>query len=124
MRNDDTKPLKTNRFKIPKSRYDSVDCYIYSDPSNRPEYNDNDMPLDEAIKETLMSNGMDELLSNHFAHLFIRDPIVIFEETLEQDDETSSDHFEVGLLIPWCFLAACPFLRLLNIASNSLDDLD
>ena len=56
------------------------------------------MPLDLEIKKKLMDNGIDELLANHFAHLFIRDPIVIFQESLVQDDETSSDHFEVSLL--------------------------
>jgi glutamate--cysteine ligase catalytic subunit len=35
-------------------------------------------------------------LANHLAHLFIRDPIVIFSETIEQDDSVSSDHFEVS----------------------------
>lgn len=52
------------------------------------------MPIDPAIKQQLMSAGVDELLATHFAHLFIRDPIVIFEETMNQDDEKSSDHFE------------------------------
>ena len=95
-------PLKHDRFRIPKSRYDSVDCYISDGPLNRREYNDNDMPVDEAIKHRLVDSGMDDLLANHFAHLFIRDPIVIFEETMCQDDEKSSDHFEVRprLLFP------------------------
>jgi len=35
------------------------------------------------------------LLAKHISHLFIRDPIVIFQETVCQDDEASSDHFEV-----------------------------
>lgn len=91
-------PLKNDAYVIPKSRYDSVDCYIHNDPSNRPEYNDNKMPLDLEIKKKLMDDGIDELLANHFAHLFIRDPIVIFQESLVQDDETSSDHFEVSSL--------------------------
>ena len=39
--------------------------------------------------------GIDELLSKHIAHLFIRDPIVIFSELLDQDDNKSTDHFEV-----------------------------
>ena len=39
--------------------------------------------------------GIDELLSKHIAHLFIRDPIVIFSELVEQDDSKSTDHFEV-----------------------------
>ncbi|GAA5878137.1 hypothetical protein JCM8547_005637 [Rhodosporidiobolus lusitaniae] len=88
------KPLQHDRFVIPKSRYDSVDCYIADTPSNRPEYNDNAMPIDTAIRDKLVLRGVDELLATHFAHLFIRDPIVIFEETMQQDDEKSSDHFE------------------------------
>lgn len=88
-------PLQHDRFKIPKSRYDSVDCYIADSASNRPEYNDNDMPIDPKIRDRLVDRGMDPLLATHFAHLFIRDPIVIFEETMCQDDEKSSDHFEV-----------------------------
>ena len=39
--------------------------------------------------------GFDELLADHFAHLFIRDPLVIFTELIDQDDGTSADHFEV-----------------------------
>lgn len=87
-------PLKHNRWRIPKSRYDSVDCYLSTHPSNRPEYNDNDLPLDEDIKKRLIDHGIDELLANHIAHLFIRDPLVIFSETVDQDDEMSADHFE------------------------------
>jgi hypothetical protein len=43
----------------------------------------------------LKALGMDEKLSTHFAHLFIRDPLVIFEETLEEPPEGKADHFEV-----------------------------
>jgi hypothetical protein len=39
--------------------------------------------------------GIDELLSKHIAHLFIRDPLVVFEDALHLDDDVSSDHFEV-----------------------------
>jgi glutamate--cysteine ligase catalytic subunit len=38
--------------------------------------------------------GIDELLARHYAHLFIRDPLVIFKELLDVDDTVSSDHFE------------------------------
>ncbi|KIM83246.1 hypothetical protein PILCRDRAFT_819487 [Piloderma croceum F 1598] len=89
------KPLKENRFRIPKSRYDSVDLYLSKDWINRPEYNDNDVPYDEGIYNRLTKdNGLDDLLAKHISHLFIRDPIVIFQETVCQDDEASSDHFE------------------------------
>jgi len=89
------KPLKENRFRIPKSRYDSVDLYLSTDWINRPEYNDNDVPYDEDIYDRLTKeNGLDDLLAKHISHLFIRDPIVIFQETVCQDDKASSDHFE------------------------------
>lgn len=37
---------------------------------------------------------MDDLLATHFAHLFIRDPIVVFAEDLQQLDLSKADHFE------------------------------
>lgn len=39
--------------------------------------------------------GLDALLAKHISHLFIRDPVVIFSELKDQDDEKSMDHFEV-----------------------------
>ncbi|KAI5820216.1 glutamate-cysteine ligase-domain-containing protein [Pyronema omphalodes] len=88
------KPLKNNRWKIPKSRYDSVSTYLADDPRLRDEYNDLNLVIDEDIKKRLIENGMDERLSTHFAHLFIRDPIVIFQETLDEPAEGKADHFE------------------------------
>lgn len=41
-----------------------------------------------------MNGGMDDRLATHFAHLFIRDPIVVFAEDLESLDLTKTDHFE------------------------------
>jgi glutamate--cysteine ligase catalytic subunit len=41
-----------------------------------------------------MDGGMDSRLATHFAHLFIRDPIVIFAEDLTTLDLTKTDHFE------------------------------
>jgi glutamate--cysteine ligase catalytic subunit len=37
---------------------------------------------------------MDDRLATHFAHLFIRDPIVIFSEDLKELDLSKTDHFE------------------------------
>ncbi|KAH7916569.1 glutamate-cysteine ligase-domain-containing protein [Hygrophoropsis aurantiaca] len=88
------KPLKENKFQIPKSRYDSVDLYISTDWINKPAYNDNVVPYDESIYNRLREHGIDELLSKHISHLFIRDPLVVFSETINQDDASSSDHFE------------------------------
>ncbi|KAH9985371.1 glutamate-cysteine ligase catalytic subunit [Russula vinacea] len=56
--------------------------------------NDNPLPIDQGIYDRMREHGIDELLSKHIAHLFIRDPIVVFSEMLEQDDSKSMDHFE------------------------------
>lgn len=37
---------------------------------------------------------MDERLATHFAHLFIRDPLVVFSEDLKRLDLDKTDHFE------------------------------
>lgn len=37
---------------------------------------------------------MDDRLATHFAHLFIRDPLVIFAEDLDELDLAKTDHFE------------------------------
>ncbi|KAI1750851.1 glutamate-cysteine ligase [Xylaria castorea] len=88
------KPLKDSRWRIPKSRYASNSTYISTDPRLRSEYFDPNLVIDESIKTQLLEGGMDDLLATHFAHLFIRDPIVIFNEDLEQLDLTKADHFE------------------------------
>jgi len=88
------KPLKNDRWRIPKSRYASNSTYISTDPRLRKEYMDPNLVVDTDIKQKLMDGGMDDLLATHFAHLFIRDPIVIFSEDLEKLDLTKTDHFE------------------------------
>ncbi|KZF19653.1 putative glutamate-cysteine ligase Gcs1 [Xylona heveae TC161] len=88
------KPLKNDRWRIPKSRYASNSTYIAQDPRLRPEYLDPDLVTDEKLKARLIEGGMDELLATHFAHLFIRDPIVIFSEDLLELDLNKTDHFE------------------------------
>lgn len=55
---------------------------------------DPNLVIDEDIKKRLIEGGMDDLLATHFAHLFIRDPIVIFSEDLKQLDLNEVNHFE------------------------------
>ncbi|PMB72343.1 Glutamate--cysteine ligase [Beauveria bassiana] len=88
------KPLKNDRWRIPKSRYASNSTYISLDHRLRQEYMDPDLVIDPKIKAELIDGGMDDRLATHFAHLFIRDPIVIFEEDLQELDLTKTDHFE------------------------------
>ncbi|KAK4508370.1 hypothetical protein PRZ48_002108 [Zasmidium cellare] len=88
------KPLKHDRWRIPKSRYASNSTYISQDPRLRPEYLDPDLVVDEKLKARLVEGGMDDILATHFAHLFIRDPIVVFAEDLKELDLSKTDHFE------------------------------
>ncbi|KAJ6269285.1 glutamate-cysteine ligase-domain-containing protein [Bipolaris maydis] len=88
------KPLKNDRWRLPKSRYASNSTYIAQDPRLRPEYLDPNLIIDPDLKKRLVEGGMDDLLATHFAHLFIRDPIVVFAEDLEELDLTKADHFE------------------------------
>ena len=82
------------RWRIPKSRYASNSTYISQDPRLRPEYMDPNLIVDPEVKQRLIEGGMDDLLATHFAHLFIRDPIVVFAEDLKTLDLSKTDHFE------------------------------
>lgn len=86
--------MKNDRWRLPKSRYASNSTYISQDPRLRPEYLDPNLVIDQHIKQRLIDGGMDDLLATHFAHLFIRDPIVVFAEDLKHLDLSKADHFE------------------------------
>ncbi|XP_066601096.1 glutamate--cysteine ligase isoform X3 [Prorops nasuta] len=85
------KPLKENKFIINKSRYDSIDSYL---SEQGDKYNDVPLVYDNDIYNQLMDNGIDRLLAQHIAHLFIRDSVSLFSEKIHQNDLEDSDHFE------------------------------
>jgi glutamate--cysteine ligase catalytic subunit len=98
--------------RIYKSRYDSISTYIYqgalyledeyntmkkSGLANRVLniYNDIPVPIDEDSYQQLRKAGIDPALAQHVAHLFIRDPLVVFAGSVEEiDDETQTEHWE------------------------------
>lgn len=84
--------LKRNRFVISKSRYDSVDSYLSEEHGEK--YNDVPLIYDEAIYNQLVQNGIEPTISQHIAHLFIRDTVSLFNEKVHQNDEVDTDHFE------------------------------
>lgn len=56
-------------------------CNVASDPFAwvpQDEYNDLDLKINQEAFETLVKGGLDERLARHFAHLWIRDPLVIY----------------------------------------------
>ena len=84
-----------------KSRYDSISTFIFQGAcgqgSNQVlnKYNDIPVPIDEEMFKTLRDSGIDPALSQHIAHLFVRDPLVVFEGAIEEvDDEKQTEHFE------------------------------
>lgn len=83
----------TQARRLRKSRYDSVDSYLCAHDEARAC---NDVPLEvhEGVEQRLLAAGVDEMLAAHMAHLFVRDPLVIFSENVDLDDATSVDHFE------------------------------
>ena len=75
--------------RLRKSRYDSVDSYLTT-----REWNDVPLEMNERVRQRLLESGVDALLAEHMAHLFVRDPLVIFSENIILDDTRSMDHFE------------------------------
>lgn len=82
---------------LPKSRYDSIDCFIGDSEEISKQaalYNDCLVVSDPAYVEKLIKNEVDESLANHVAHLFARDPLVIFGDRVELEDSKDIDHWE------------------------------
>ncbi|XP_068628616.1 glutamate--cysteine ligase [Battus philenor] len=84
-------PLKNNKFRIQKSRYDSIDSYLSPE---HEKYNDIPIVHDPSIYRRLREGGIDHPLALHVAHLFIRDTVSLFSEKVNQDDKNDTDHFE------------------------------
>ena len=99
---DDAKYLASKgRRRIKTSRYSGVTSYMCPHKQRcdlhcaARHYNDVDVEVDEPTKQTLEAAGVDPLLAMHIAHLFVRDPLVMFNGLVESvDDDTATDHFE------------------------------
>lgn len=92
---DDRKDEEALSGTVPKSRYSSIDCFISERGyAHADSYNDIPAPIDDETYRRLRENDVDHLLAQHIAHLFIRDPLVIYGDHVEQDNARSNDHFE------------------------------
>jgi glutamate--cysteine ligase catalytic subunit len=92
--------------RIYKSRYDSISTYIYQGAHDMSSvnglenrvlnlYNDIPVVIEPEFYKQLREAGVDPALSQHIAHLFVRDPLVVFDGAVEEvDDETQTEHFE------------------------------
>ncbi|KAI5161879.1 glutamate--cysteine ligase catalytic subunit [Nematocida ausubeli] len=72
---------------IKKSRYSSIDLYTAEMPEDLEKvYNDISPPLEKTALATLLQEGVDSAMAKHIASLYIRDPILCYEDSTEMDD--------------------------------------
>ncbi|KAG8719529.1 hypothetical protein FRC08_002598 [Ceratobasidium sp. 394] len=88
------KPLKHNKYIIPKSRHSGVDMYISPELKNSDEYNNIPVPFNQDIYDRLRQDNVDDLLAKHLAHIFIRDPLCLFSNVRQVSDTDSTEHFD------------------------------
>eukprot|EP01053_Blabericola_migrator_P002057 Blabericola_migrator_1__2056@NODE_1564_length_4265_cov_755_051453_g1023_i0_p1_GENE_NODE_1564_length_4265_cov_755_051453_g1023_i0NODE_1564_length_4265_cov_755_051453_g1023_i0_p1_ORF_typecomplete_len791_score171_19GCS/PF03074_16/7_5e123GCS2/PF04107_13/11GCS2/PF04107_13/0_015UPF0172/PF03665_13/0_27_NODE_1564_length_4265_cov_755_051453_g1023_i018594231 len=82
---------------LERSRYGAVPMYIGTSPylkRHLTELNDVDLPINKEAYDQLRVAKMDEILAKHFAHFWMRDPLVIFGDKIKLDNTTHVDHFE------------------------------
>eukprot|EP00923_Selenidium_pygospionis_P042682 GHVN01073714.1.p2 GENE.GHVN01073714.1~~GHVN01073714.1.p2 ORF type:complete len:858 (-),score=136.27 GHVN01073714.1:62-2635(-) len=82
---------------IPKSRYGGISLYLSDDPEftkRKDELNDTNPPINMDAYNRLVEGGVDETLARHYGYLWLRDPLVIYDNRIEIDDTKHSDHFE------------------------------
>ena len=83
-----------------KSRYASISLYICETLGGQhtecsASLNDVPAPYDDKMCARLREEGIDAMLARHVAHLFSRDPLVVFRGRVnEVDDHESTEHFE------------------------------
>jgi hypothetical protein len=65
-------------------RYGSIACFISDAPGMRDEYNDAPVATHPGAERRLREAGVDARLAAHVAQLFARDPLVVFEDRLDQ----------------------------------------
>ncbi|KAL8798677.1 MAG: hypothetical protein Q9182_006463 [Xanthomendoza sp. 2 TL-2023] len=88
------KPSRDGSDKILRPRVSSNGVYISEDPRLVDKHQDPNLLINEQVKQQLLDGGMDDRLATHFAHLFIRDPLIIFAEDMEPEAPDDTAFFE------------------------------
>jgi glutamate--cysteine ligase catalytic subunit len=91
-----------SRERILHPRWYSNPMYLANSPSLREEFQFKGLALNNPIQELLEQEGLDPLIARHFAHVFVRDPIILAQEDVpvtpgieaEIQDESHSNHFD------------------------------
>ena len=77
---------------IYKSRYSPV--YSYIGKVNKYYNNYPKFPFNEEYYKQFIDEGISENLATHFCNLCVRDPLVVFDEKININDENDMTHFE------------------------------
>jgi len=78
-----------------KSRYSPLNCFLSTPEGKHSHFSDKHVELNQEALQALLSAGIDPQLARHVAHLFARDPLVVYKESLQfTDTENSVEFFE------------------------------
>ena len=81
---------------ISKSRYSSISTYLCEDSK---KYNDITLEYNKEDYQLLKQNGIPKILAKHIAHLFIRDPIIMYQNDVERLTQEKPDNYDFFLNI-------------------------
>ncbi|KAL7678416.1 hypothetical protein ACOME3_004641 [Neoechinorhynchus agilis] len=84
-------------YRINTSRYSTLDSYI---SRYGAIYNDIDLVKNEQYHKELIDANIDHLLADHVAHLFVRQPLVVFKDILDYRPNDTF-HFETIQSTNW-----------------------
>ncbi|KAJ8034867.1 Glutamate--cysteine ligase catalytic subunit [Holothuria leucospilota] len=91
-------PLTESKFVIPKAQLDSVSLYLSEENES---LNDIEVPIEESTLEKFVNGGVDIHLARHMSYIFIRDPIILYEENIHQIPEQDTQHIDNMLSTNW-----------------------
>jgi len=87
--NDDRRREEMGR--VSSSRWDSAEMYLSEDHLG---LNDVECSFDRDAFDFLLSQGVDEALAKHVAHIWVRDPLILSNKQVEPNVEESYCNFE------------------------------
>ena len=75
---------------LSKSRFSSASCYLSGE---HEEFNDLDIPIDLNVFHSLLQEAkMSSPLAKHYAHMWIRDPLVAYHNSLGEETLASNEN--------------------------------
>ena len=99
------KPLNKNKFVIKKSRFDTTDVYL---SEHGKHYNDFDFVKEVSAESYLLNKNVDKFIAQHYASILIRDPIMVLDSDLNNEDENFAGNFEIFNCTNWRLLRFKP----------------